>query len=131
MIQEMQIQGVIEQSTSPCSLPILLVPKKNGETRFCIDFRRLNSHSRKDSIPIPRIDDMLDSLSGSSLFRCLDCASGYWQIEIQPEDKDKKQLFLQLLGYSNTLEFHSGSHMVLHVSLNLCKKHQLDLVTPV
>ena len=62
-IQEIHQQGLIEPSTSPWSSPIVLVKKKDGGLRFCVDYRRLNAVTRKDSYPLPRIDDTLEALS--------------------------------------------------------------------
>ena len=66
-----------------------MVRKKDGSYRFCVDFRRLNSITKKDVHPLPRIDDALDTLSGSKWFSTLDLASGYWQVEMDPADKEK------------------------------------------
>ena len=82
-------QGVIEPSESPWSSPILLVKKKDGSIRFCIDFRKLNSLTRKDAYPLPRIDECLESLGGSKWFSTLDLASGYWQCEVEESDRPK------------------------------------------
>ena len=81
--------GVIEASESPWSSPVVLVTKKEGLVRFCIDYRKLNDITIKDSYPLPRIDDCLDSLRGSQWFSTLDLASGYWQMEMHPDDKEK------------------------------------------
>jgi len=68
IIEEMRLQGVIEESCSPWISPAILVKKKNGSIRFCVDFRKLNAITKKDSYPIPRINDMLDRLDGDSWF---------------------------------------------------------------
>lgn len=81
VIKEMEDQGIIEPSISAWASPIVLVKKKNGETRFCIDYRKLNDVTVKDSHPLPRTDDCLDALSGSVWFSALDLESGYWQEE--------------------------------------------------
>ena len=57
--------------------------------RYCVDYRQLNSVTRKDAYPIPRIDETLDTLAGSCIFTTLDLLSGYWQVEVQPEDREK------------------------------------------
>ena len=88
-VEKMLDRGVIEPSDSPWSSPIVLVSKKDGSTRFCIDYRKLNEVTVKDAYPIPRVDDCLDSLSGSKWFNCMDLCSGFWQIEMDDEDKLK------------------------------------------
>jgi len=89
LIEEMRQQGVIEESCSPWISPAVLVRKKDGSVRFCVDFRKLNAITKKDSYPIPRIDDMLDRLAGNTWFSSLDLKSGYWQVRIRPEDREK------------------------------------------
>ena len=67
-IEEMQNAGVIEPSLSPWASPIVLVRKKDGTTRFCVDYRKLNQATKKDSYPLPRIDDTLETLAGVKWF---------------------------------------------------------------
>ena len=86
-IQRMLSQGIIEPSDSPWASPVVLVRKRDGTVRFCLDYRRLNDVTVKDSYPIPRIDESLDALGGSNWFSTLDLASGYWQVMVKPEDK--------------------------------------------
>lgn len=89
LIQEMQADKVIEPSSSPWSSPVVLVKKKDGSSRFCVDYRKLNEVTKKDSYPLPRIDDSLDTLSGSCWFSTLDLKSGYWQVGIDEKDREK------------------------------------------
>lgn len=89
IIEEMRSQRVIEESQSPWVSPAVLVKKKDGTIRFCVDYRKLNTVTIKDSYPLPRIDDILDQLSGNSWFSTLDLKSGYWQIKIAQKDKAK------------------------------------------
>ena len=89
MLDQMLQQDIIEPAHGPWSSPIVLVKKKDGSTRFCVDFRRLNDLTRKDAQPLPRIDDTLDALTGACWFSTLDLASGYWQVEVDPDDREK------------------------------------------
>ena len=89
LVEEMLDLGVIEASESPWASPIVLVQKKNGEMRFCVDYRKLNRITKLDEFPLPRIDDTLDQLTGSRHFSTLDLASGYWQIAMDSESKEK------------------------------------------
>ena len=88
-VEEMLSHDIIERSKSPWSSPVVLVRKKDGSFRFCVDYRRLNAVTCKDAHPLPRVDDCLDALSGARVFSTLDCASGYWQVELKPEDREK------------------------------------------
>ena len=85
----MLAKDVFEPSTSPWSSPIVLVRKKDGTIRFCVDYRKVNSVTLKDSYRLLRIEDCLDALSGQQWFCTLDLASGYWQVEMVEEDKEK------------------------------------------
>ncbi|BHF62433.1 hypothetical protein SprV_0200541500 [Sparganum proliferum] len=94
MIQMMLDSGVIRPSHSPWASPVTLVPKKDGKLRFCIDYRRLNSVTTRDSFPLPRIDVTLDALAGARWFSTLDLKSGYWQVEVEPKDRPKTAFIL-------------------------------------
>ena len=94
IIEEMKEQGVIEASQSPWISPAVLVKKKDGSIRFCVDYRKLNDVTMKDSFPLPRIDDILDQLAGNTWFSTLDLKSGYWQVKIHPEDREKTAFFI-------------------------------------
>jgi hypothetical protein len=89
MLEDMKSKGVIEESDSPWSSPVVLVRKKNGNLRFCVDYRRLNDVTKKDRFPLPRINDTLDRLAGAKWFSTLDLKSKYLQVALHPEDKEK------------------------------------------
>ena len=88
-IEEMLQSGIVSHSSSPWSSPVVMVPKRDGTQRVCIDYRRLNQTLRNDSFPLPRIDDLFAILGKAKYFSCLDLKSGYHQIEIVPEDREK------------------------------------------
>ena len=89
LLSEMQEKDIIQRSNSPWASSIVLVTKKDGTTRFCADYRKLNEVTRKDAYPLPRIDMTLDTLAGSQWFSTLDLVSGYWQVEVAKEDQSK------------------------------------------
>ena len=88
-VQEMISDGAIRPSQSPWASPVVLVAKKDGDTRFCVDYRKLNAVTVKDAHPLPRIVDMLESLRGARYFTTLDAAKGYWQIPMDPGSIEK------------------------------------------
>ena len=88
-IQKMLAMNVIEPAQSEWAAPIVFAPKKDGALRFCVDYRRLNAITVRDSYPIPRMDECMDSLGTAKTFSTLDANSGYWQVEIDPKDRDK------------------------------------------
>ena len=88
-IQDMLDGDQIVPSDSPWASPVVLVTKKDGSTRFCVDYRGLNKVTVKDSYPIPNIQDCIDTLAGAKWFHTLDLASGYWQCEVAEEDQPK------------------------------------------
>ena len=82
-------RDVIQPSSSRWASGIVMVSKKDGTKRFCRDYRKMNDVTVKDSYPIPRIDDTLEKLSGAQWFSCLDLNAGYWQVEMDQNDREK------------------------------------------
>jgi hypothetical protein len=98
-LYEMLSLGVIRRSDSPYASNVVLVKKKDGSLRFCIDLRRLNALTVRDSYSLPRIDETLDALHGAKWFSTLDLKSSYWQVELEEEDKQKTAFRVGLLGF--------------------------------
>jgi len=89
IIQDQLNAGIIEESTSPWSSPLCFVRKKDNQIRVCIDYRRLNEVTKKNAHPLPSINDCLESLGGNNYFSCLDLTSGFYQIEMNENDREK------------------------------------------
>jgi transposase InsO family protein len=85
-LNDLMRKGVIRESTSDYASPIVLVRKKGGDLRLCVDYRRINQKVRRDAYPLPRIEETLEALSGACLFSTLDLASAYNQVEVAPDD---------------------------------------------
>ena len=88
-LQQMEDNGIIYPVQSDWAANIVVVKKKDGSLRCCVDYRQLNERTVKDSYPLPRIDDCLDALSGAKLYSVFDLRSGYYQLEMDPADAHK------------------------------------------
>ena len=88
-LKQMQQSGVIQPCSSPWSSPVVIVWKRDGTHRFCVDYRGLNAVTKPDAFPLPRISDILDQLGGVQYFSTLDLASGFWQILVDPQSPEK------------------------------------------
>ena len=98
-LQQMLDSGIIRRSHSPWSSNVVWVKKKDGSLRQCVDFRQLNSRSVKDSYALPRIEEILDCLSGSKFFSVLDLKQGYHQVEIREDHKERTAFTVAPLGF--------------------------------
>jgi hypothetical protein len=88
-ITKMLDEGVIEPCSSPWAAPVVMVPKKDGGTRVCVDYRQLNSITTADSYPLPRIDDLLHNAKPTPYMSTIDLRAGYWQIRVKEADQNK------------------------------------------
>ena len=104
--------GQIEPSDSQWSSPVVLVTKKDGGTRFCVDYRRINDATVKDAYPLPRMYDTLYMLAGKQWFSTLDLASGYWQVSLSREARVK-----------TAFATHSGLFQFKVMPFGLCWPH--------
>ena len=89
MVTGMLDQGIVQSSQSPWASQIVLVAKKDGTTRFCVDYCHLNVATKMDTYPLPHTDDCLDLLTNNHWFSTLDLASGYWQVQLEESSREK------------------------------------------
>ena len=99
-VTQMLRNDIIQTSISPWASPVCLVPKKTGDWRFCVDYRKLNAVTIKDKYPLPIIQDIFDTLQGAKIFSTLDLHSGYHQIPIHPNSIDKTSFVCHLGTFS-------------------------------
>ena len=97
----MEKSGIIEPSLSEWAAPIVLVKKKDGTLRFCVDYRKLNSLSQANAYPMPRIDELIDQLGQAKYVTTLDLTRGYWQVPVAEKAREKTAFI-----YSDSWEEH-------------------------
>ena len=129
-------EGVIEPSDSPWSSPLLPVPKKDGTSRICVDYRALNKLTKLNAYPLPRIDECYRNLAGAQFFTCLDLWSGYWQIRLTDDAKEKTaftcryghfQFRVMPFGLTNApATFQRMMNDILHDFIDRCAMVYLD-----
>ena len=98
-LRQLLDMGIIRPSHSPYSSNVVLVKKKDGSLRLCVDYRQLNKATKKDNYALPRIEDLLDCLGGSDYFSVLDNKSGYYQVSILEEHKERTAFSVGPLGF--------------------------------
>ena len=104
--------GAVRRSFSPCTSAVVLVRKKDGGLRLCIDLRKLNNRTIKDGYALLRIDDILDCVHGAKWFSTLDLKSGYWQVELEEEAKPLTAFIMGPLGFWSVRECPLASPML-------------------
>ena len=106
-VDEMLEKGIIQESVSSWSSPVVLVKKKDGSYRFCVDFRKIHKVTKVDSFTMPLVADALDSLAGAGVFSTLDLKKGCWQIQMQ-QNSQQKRAFATHIGLYEFLTMRFG-----------------------
>ena len=120
-LQEMLESGAIQPSQSAWCNAVVLVRKKDGGLQFCIDFHCLNTHTKKDSYPLPRIQEALETLVGAGHFSCLDLKSGFWQIKMDEASKQYTTFTVGNLRFLNAIACPLDSAMCLQPFKGWCR----------
>ena len=120
--------GAIRKSISPWPSPVVLVRKKDGSLRFCINLCLLYSCTIKDAYSLPRIDETLDCLGGSTIFRSLDLKNGYWQVEMDKMSKQLTAFTVGPLGFCECERMPFGLTFLGDLHLNWCIIYLDDII---
>ena len=120
-LKEMLESGTIRPSQSAWCNAVVLVKKKDGGLHFSINFFHLNAHTKKDSYPLPRIQEVLESLVGAGHFSCLDLKSIFWQIKMEEMSRQYTAFTVVNLGFSNAIGCLLGSVMPQLLFNDLCR----------
>ena len=107
-IQDMLDGGAIRPSQSPWCNAVVLVRKKDGTLRFCINFRRLNARTKKDAYPLPRMQETMECMVGARLFSSMDLKSGFWQVKMSEESQQYTAFTVGSLGVYEFLRMPYG-----------------------
>src|SRR2546430_11478252 len=118
-IEKMEKSGIIRRSYSPWASPVVIIDKKDGSKRFCIDFRKVNDITKTDVRPLPRIDDLLEQFRTARYFSLMDLASGYWQVEMDEKDRERIAFTCHLRSEEHTSELQSQSNLVCRLLLEI------------
>ena len=102
--------GVIERSSSPWASRLLMVKKPDTSWRPCVDYRRLNAQTKRQSNPLPVIDDLLVKVGGGKVYTQVDLYSGFWHIPLKPEDRDKTAFATPTMGLDRKSTRLNSSH---------------------
>lgn len=123
LVQDMKANGIVRDSLSPYNSPIVVVPKKDGQIRLCVDYRNLNANTKKPSFYIPDVQEILERVAGNTMFSTLDLVKGYHQIKMSVDSIEKKQPFLHHLDTMNICECLSGSMVPQRLFKELCSPY--------
>jgi hypothetical protein len=103
LVNEMLDNGIVQKSNSPWAFPVVLAIKSDGTWRFCVDYSKLNAATIRDNFPLPNIEEYLDRLQRAKVFTVLDFASGFWQIGINEDDKEKFSFITNLVSLQHAI----------------------------